>query len=80
MDSFLGQIQLFTFGWPPQGWMTCEGQMLQIATNQALYTLLGIRFGGDGVNTFGLPDLRNANLANASKYCIAIQGIYPSRD
>lgn len=79
MEPFLGQIQLFTFGWPPVGWMTCEGQTLQISQNQALFSLLGPKFGGNGTTTFCLPDLRSANLANGSVFCIAIQGFYPPR-
>ena len=79
MDPLLGQIQLFAFGWPPQNWLPCEGQLLQITAYNALYALLGTMFGGNGSTTFGLPDLRNANLANGSKYCIAISGIFPQR-
>lgn len=58
MEPFLGQIQAFAFGWAPQGWLLCDGSLQSIATNEALYSLLGTTYGGDGRSTFGLPDLR----------------------
>jgi microcystin-dependent protein len=58
MEPFIGQIQLFAFGWAPRGWALCAGQLLQISTNTALFSLLGTTYGGDGRVTFGLPDLR----------------------
>ncbi len=81
MDPLLGDIELFAFDFAPSYWMPCEGQTLNIATNQALYTLLGTKFGGNGTTTFCLPDLRNALPMQemGMHYCIAIQGIYPSR-
>jgi len=57
-DPFLGEIRLFGFGILPQGWARCDGALLQISQNNALYTLLGIRYGGDGRTNFNLPDLR----------------------
>ena len=54
----LGSIALFAGNFPPQGWAACEGQLLDIGQNQALFSLLGTTFGGDGRITFGLPDLR----------------------
>jgi microcystin-dependent protein len=58
MDEYLGVIKLFGFNWAPRGWMTCQGQLLSIAQNSALFSLLGTTYGGDGVTTFALPDLR----------------------
>jgi microcystin-dependent protein len=58
MEPFIGQIQMVGFGFAPRSWTTCDGQLLTIAQNTALYSLLGTTFGGDGRNTFGLPDLR----------------------
>jgi microcystin-dependent protein len=58
MEPFLGQIQLFGFGWAPTGWALCNGQLLSISQNTALFSLLGTTYGGDGRVTFGLPDLR----------------------
>ena len=57
-EPFLGEIRVFSFGIVPKGWLSCYGQLLQINSNQPLYALLGTQFGGNGVNTFGLPDLR----------------------
>jgi len=57
-DPFLGEIRLFSFNFAPQGWATCDGQLLQINQNNALYSLLGIMYGGDGKTNFNLPDLR----------------------
>jgi microcystin-dependent protein len=58
MEPFLGQLMCVGFGFAPQGWATCEGQLLPISSNTALFSLLGTTFGGDGRTTFGLPDLR----------------------
>jgi microcystin-dependent protein len=58
MNYFLGQIELVGFNFPPKGWTFCNGQILPIAQNQALFSLLGTTYGGNGVNTFALPDLR----------------------
>lgn len=59
-DFFLGEIRLFPHNRIPSGWQPCEGQALPIRQNVALYSLLGVSYGGDGVNTFMLPDLRGA--------------------
>jgi len=55
---FLGQIQSFGFNFAPRGWALCNGQLLAIASNTALFSLLGTMYGGNGQTTFGLPDLR----------------------
>ena len=57
-DPFLGTIRLVGFNFAPVGWALCQGQALPIAQYTALFSLLGTYFGGDGVNTFNLPDLR----------------------
>ena len=57
-SPFVGQLQLFAFGYAPKGWAVCSGQTLPINQNQALFSLLGTTFGGNGVTTFQLPDLR----------------------
>jgi microcystin-dependent protein len=58
MDPFIGQICLFGFNYAPVGWMACNGQLLPIAQNSALFALLGTTYGGDGRTTFAVPDLR----------------------
>lgn len=57
-EPFLGQIQDFGFNFAPKGWAQCNGQLMQIAQNTALFSLLGTTYGGDGRVTFALPDLR----------------------
>lgn len=57
-DPFLGQISMFGFNWAVRGWANCDGQLMPIAQNSALFSLLGTTYGGDGRTTFGLPDLR----------------------
>jgi len=57
-DCFVGEIRLFAFPRVPRGWAACDGQLLSIAQNQALYTLIGTTYGGDGTTNFGVPDLR----------------------
>jgi microcystin-dependent protein len=57
-EPFLGEIRQMSFNFPPKDWAPCDGQLLQITPNQALYNLIGTKFGGDGQTTFGLPDLR----------------------
>jgi len=57
-DPMLGEIRMFAGNFAPQGWAKCEGQLLSIAQNSALFSILGTTYGGDGESTFGLPDLR----------------------
>jgi microcystin-dependent protein len=81
MDSFLATIMLFAGNFAPQGWMFCDGTVLQIAQNTALFSLLGTTYGGDGRQNFALPKLQNPKSANDQDlhYIICVQGIYPSR-
>jgi microcystin-dependent protein len=55
---FIGEVRLFGGGFAPNGWMLCQGQLLPIAENEALFQLIGTIYGGDGETTFALPDLR----------------------
>ncbi|WP_312083889.1 tail fiber protein [Brevundimonas sp.] len=58
-DQFVGEIRWFPYlRGVPNGWQTCDGSLMRIADYEILYTLLGVQYGGDGVNTFGVPDLR----------------------
>ena len=57
-DPFPPEIRMFGFNFPPRGWAACDGQLMPIAQNTALFSLLGVNYGGDGRVTFGLPDLR----------------------
>ena len=58
-QQYLGEIRLFTFNFAPKGWAFCAGQLLSIQQNAALFALLGTYYGGNGVSTFQLPDLRS---------------------
>lgn len=60
MDPIMGTITLFAGNFAPQGWYTCEGQTLAISQYTALFSILGTTYGGDGITTFKLPDLRGA--------------------
>ncbi len=57
-EPFLAEIRIVAFNFAPRGWALCDGQVLPINQNQSLYSLLGTTFGGDGVTSFALPDLR----------------------
>ena len=93
MDEFLGSIKQFGFSWAPRDWQLCHGQVLAIQSNTALFALLGTNFGGNGVSTFALPDLR-AKRTDGSYYLhgeimtnglpylessICTAGVFPSR-
>jgi len=56
-QPYVGEIRLFPYNFAPNGWFDCDGRLLSIAEYEVLYTLLGTTYGGDGVNTFGLPNL-----------------------
>jgi microcystin-dependent protein len=58
MEPFIGQIMMFGGSFAPRGWAFCEGQLLPISQNAALFSILGTTYGGDGRSTFALPDLR----------------------
>ncbi|HWV06836.1 hypothetical protein UB44_18365 [Burkholderiaceae bacterium 26] len=58
MDQYLGEIRLCGFPFPPKGWALCNGALLSIQTNTALFSLLGTQYGGNGTTNFALPDLR----------------------
>lgn len=57
MDPFIGEIRALPYNFVPQDWALCNGALIQIGQNTALYSLLGTQFGGDGVSTFGLPNM-----------------------
>ncbi len=75
-EPYVGEIRLFAGNFAPVGWMFCEGQTLSIADNDVLFNLIGTTYGGDGVSTFNLPDLRGrfpihqGTLAGGSSYVL----------
>ena len=57
-QPYVGEIRMFGGNFPPRGWLFCEGQLLDISLNETLFQLIGTTYGGDGLTTFALPDLR----------------------
>lgn len=81
-EPLLGEIRMFSGDFAPRGWARCHGQLLPIADHAPLYSLIGTTYGGDGVETFALPDLREDAAPTASlplTFIIAVAGVYPSR-
>lgn len=79
MESLLGQINAFPYMYEPTYWALCDGRVLQISTDQALYSLIGTTFGGNGTTTFNLPDLRPAAVGRGDvRYFICTNGLYPN--
>ena len=58
-QPFLGELRIFSFNFAPRGWAMCNGQLMSIQQNAALFAILGTTYGGDGQTTFGLPNLQN---------------------
>lgn len=85
-NNYMGEIRLFPYTYAPRGWMKCDGKLLEVARHQALFSLLGSQYGGDGRTTFGLPNLNSPLTPDGEVgkelgfYCICISGIYPSRN
>lgn len=71
MDEYLGEIRLCAFDYAPAGWALCNGALLPIAQNQALFSLLGTQYGGNGTTNFALPDLRGRTPLHRSPAGIA---------
>ncbi len=65
-DNYIGEIRSFAFGFVPEGWHACDGAILEIQKYQALFSLVGIQFGGDGMKTFALPDLRGRSIVSTN--------------
>lgn len=82
MEVYVGTILLFAFNYAPDdgcNWMPCYGQTLQIYQYQALFAVLGTKYGGDGTTTFGLPNLKGSEPDPNMGYFIATAGLFPSR-
>ncbi len=78
---FIGQIQLFALGFAPVDWKLCDGTVYPISQNQALYALIGNKFGGITGQTFAVPNLLKASAYQATRpmaYYIAMTGLYPT--
>lgn len=95
-ESFIGSIDEFAGSYAPRGWMNCDGRQLSTAQYQALFSILGTAYGGNGITTFALPDQRpfaddkqsdtghhrrvDWTELGLPRKCICVDGIYPSRD
>ena len=80
VTPFLGEIRIFTGNFAPLGWVFCQGQLLAISENDALFGLIGTTFGGDGETTFALPKLTGGTFGPAKPpltWCIAAEGMRP---
>lgn len=78
--SYLGDVRAVSFDFAPQGWAPCKGQLLPIAQNRALFSLLGTAYGGDGRTSFALPALAGVPAQDGAflNYCICVQGTAPT--
>ena len=78
MMSYLGTVQIFAFSATPRGFARCNGQLVPIAANPQLFTLIGTAYGGDGHTTFALPKLAPLG-PNGPYYCIGVAGAPPQK-
>ena len=79
-EPFLGQIEIFAFDYAPLQWAQCNGQLLSITQNQALFSLLGTTYGGDGRTTFKLPDLQSRVAVGAGKDRVQVDWVRGQAD
>lgn len=80
---YLGQIAIFPYNFCPSGWIEPKGQLLAINSNTALFSLLGTTYGGNGISTFALPNLKPFwSLTEGAPLiqCLALTGVFPSRN
>ena len=78
-QAYIGAIVLVGFNFAPVNWAFCNGQLLPINQNMALFSLLGVTYGGDGQTNFALPNLNAGELQSGLNYIICLMGIFPSR-
>ena len=78
-EPFIGQIAIFPYTFAPANWALCDGKLLPISQHTALFSLIGVQFGGDGKTTFALPNLTKQVPVKGSRYIMCVEGIYPSR-
>lgn len=78
VESYIGQVFLFAGNFAPRNYHECNGALLAISENQALFSILGTVYGGDGRTTFGLPKIERPEKGGI--YVITVVGIYPPRD
>ena len=81
VSPFVGEIQTFSFSFCPLGWLPTNGQLVSTTTYSTLFNVIGTKYGGDGVNTFALPQTKVVQTVNKVKMtqCIAYLGVFPSQ-
>jgi microcystin-dependent protein len=81
-DPFLGQVMIFGGNFCPRGWALMNGQLMPISQNQALFSLLGTTYGGDGRASFALPTAKPVFTGTGAAFvtCIALVGVFPARN
>jgi microcystin-dependent protein len=75
VDQYLGEIKLLGFNFAPSGWALCQGQIIPVQQNAALFSLLGTMYGGDGAQNFGLPDLQGRAAGHVGPSLYTVQGM-----
>jgi microcystin-dependent protein len=80
MEYILGTILLLPYSFTPMGMIQCCGQILNIAQNQALFSLLRGNYGGDGINNFAVPNMQGLEPMPGMNYFIVTEGMYPVQD
>lgn len=76
---YVGETRLFAFGFAPEGWLPCQGQLLLITENEALFQLIGTTYGGDGDTSFALPNAAGpVSGETALTLCISLFGMFPT--
>ena len=75
VQQFLGEIKLVGFNFAPSGWALCAGQIMPISQNSALFSLLGVMYGGNGTSTYGLPDLQGRAMGGVGPNLYTTQGM-----
>lgn len=85
-DPLIGEIRMFAGSFEPRGWAKCDGRLLSISRHSALFSVVGTAYGGDGMTTFALPDLRErapapspARPGPGPSFIIALEGDFPAR-
>ncbi len=79
MEEFIGNIKLYPYSFAPMYTLLCNGQLLNISTNQALFSLIGTTYGGNGTSNFAIPNMLGLEPIPGMNYYIITDGIYPTR-
>lgn len=80
MEEFIGNIKLYPYSFAPMDTLLCNGQLVNIVTSQALFSLIGTTYGGNGTTNFAVPNMLGLEPIPGMNYYIIVNGIYPTRD